>query len=563
MAGKFVFNPFIGNLDWTEKPTPAGVTSVTASLPVESSGGFTPNISLVNNAPSPKSVTAIDVGPLASSDRVVPTSKAVKTGMLSVDFGYYGTSKFVSTWKTDNPGDTASDQIKLPLYNSGTYNFIVKWGDGSQDTITAWNDAAVTHTYPSPGTYTVTINGTIEGFNFATATYYANEGKKLIGVTQWGSLKLGTAVAGAFWRAGATAFNTPDLLDISGLNSFSFLLYSNASLITWNRLDELDTSAITSMYGAFAGASSFNDDVNSWDTSNVTNMRQCFTDCYAFNKDLNLWDTSKVDNMCDMFNTCWLFNGNIGSWDTSNVTTMNTMFFRTSINQNLNSWNVSKVQDFTNMFCNSPMNGDISSWDTSAATNMSYMFYYATTFNQDIGGWNVSKVTNMQSMFDGAYAFNQDIGGWNVSNVTVMAGMFQFCLVFNQDISDWDTSKVRYMNNMFFRAYQFNQPIGKWNTSSVMDMTAMFQFSASFDQSLAGWDISKVTTMYAFMNGATYGLSTVNYDATLISWGAQDVQSGVSVDFAGSKYTAGGAAEAARTHLTSIHGWTITDGGPA
>ena len=56
-----------------------GVTAVSGTAPLASSGGTTPAISLVNNAGSPADITAVDVGALADSDTVVPTSKAVKT----------------------------------------------------------------------------------------------------------------------------------------------------------------------------------------------------------------------------------------------------------------------------------------------------------------------------------------------------------------------------------------------------------------------------------------------------------------------------------------------------
>ena len=57
--------------------------------------------------------------------------------------------------------------------------------------------------------------------------------------------------------------------------------------------------------------------------------------------------------------------------------------------------------------------------------------------------------------------------------------------------------------------------------------------------------------------------TTANYDATLIAWDAQGTMAfSGTVNFGGSKYTAGGAAEAARTSLISKWGG-ITDGGPA
>ena len=57
------------------------------------------------------------------------------------------------------------------------------------------------------------------------------------------------------------------------------------------------------------------------------------------------------------------------------------------------------------------------------------------------------------------------------------------------------------------------------------------------------------------------GLSTANYDDTLIGWGAQNVQNGVNIHFGNSTYSAGSAASARATLVSK--GWTITDGGQA
>ena len=75
---------------------------------------------------------------------------------------------FISIWNTTLTciGSSASNQVWLPLEINGTYDFTVAWGDGTNDTITSWDQAEVTHTYTSPGTYTVAITGSIEGWQF-------------------------------------------------------------------------------------------------------------------------------------------------------------------------------------------------------------------------------------------------------------------------------------------------------------------------------------------------------------------------------------------------------------
>jgi surface protein len=161
-------------------------------------------------------------------------------------------------------------------------------------------------------------------------------------------------------------------------------------------------------------------------------------------------------------------------------------------------------------------------WDTSSVTNMKYMFKRASAFNQDISNWIVSSVTTMESMFDDASVFNQDIGAWIVSSVTTMEGMFESASAFNQDIGSWNVSSVTTMEDMFNDASTFNQDIGSWNVSSVTDMDGMLYRS---------------------------GLSTNNYDATLLGWSQQILQQNVTLSADDLTYCGG---EEARESLIDV-----------
>ena len=397
---------------------------------------------------------------------------------------------FRSKWDTTltSAGSSAANQIKLPLEAGGAYNFTVNWGDGTNNTITSWNQAEVTHTYSSGGVYSININGTINGWSFN------NDGDrlKLLDIEQWDVLRLGNA-GSYFYGCSNLVITADDLLNITG---------------------------ITTMYQAFRSCSSISEiqRMNEWDTSSVTNMRYMFDGASSFNQSIGAWNTSKVTNMYAMFDGASSFNQNISSWDVSSVTNMLAMFWGAgSFNQPIGSWNTSKVTTMFRMFRGAnAFNQPIGNWDTSQVTSMYGMFNSATAFNQDIGNWNTSKVTEMYAMFNNAPFFNQDIGSWDVSSVSNMMYLFSHADAFNQDIGSWNTSSVTTMWYMFSWAGVFNQDISNWDVSSVSDMSDMFLDASTFNQNLSKWDVSSVTSMFLMFSGAS--LSTANYDSLLIGW---------------------------------------------
>jgi len=277
--------------------------------------------------------------------------------------------------------------------------------------------------------------------------------------------------------------------------------------------------------------------IEQWGTGHWTSMEDAFRGCSNLaGQAIDTPDLSGVTDMSWMFQNASAFNQDIGSWDTSNVTDMGEVFYgATSFNQ------------------------DIGSWNTGSVTDMGYMFNDAIAFNQDIGSWDTSSVTDMEGMFYNASAFNQDIGSWNTANVYYMNMMFRDALVFNQDIGSWDTANVYNMSYMFRDATIFNQDIGSWNTANVTDMSFMFYYALRFNQDIGSWDVESVTdaqSMFGGWGGAT--LSTINYDALLIGWDAQNLQSGVDFDAVDSTYCDG---ETARANMVSSDSWTISDGG--
>jgi len=75
------------------------------------------------------------------------------------------------------------DTFTLPTKTGYSYSANVDWGDSSSSTITAFDDADITHTYSVEGLYTIKITGTFEAWSFnnggdklmATAVHFGSE----------------------------------------------------------------------------------------------------------------------------------------------------------------------------------------------------------------------------------------------------------------------------------------------------------------------------------------------------------------------------------------------------
>jgi surface protein len=219
---------------------------------------------------------------------------------------------FVSLWRTSNTsgGSSTSTQVKLPLDSSGTYNFVVDWGDGGPtDTITVWNDPLTTHTYSIPGDYTITITGTIIGWRFANS----GDRLKILNVTQWGPLNVGNVSQNFRGCQNLTLTTVSDVIDLSGKTICVEFFRGCTSLTTINNLELWDTSSVTLMNEFFSQCTLFNQDISLWDVSSVTNMSSMFILATSFDQDLGSWDVSSATNLSLMFNSVTLSTPNYNS----------------------------------------------------------------------------------------------------------------------------------------------------------------------------------------------------------------------------------------------------------
>mgnify|MGYP003110811887 CR=1 FL=1 len=262
-------------------------------------------------------------------------------------------------------------------------------------------------------------------------------------------------------------------------------------------------------------------DVLNWGSIVWQDWTNMFRDCNGFTgltaTDLpNLLNVTSFSSLGTLSNFGNHYNSTVQNWNVSSVTNMSSFSYYGSWRNKISTWDTSNVTNFSNFlrsngaFDNGADLADMDNFDVSSAIDMSFMF---------------NRTNKMANIY---------IGSWDVSSVTDMRVMFNPLVMSNSGIENWDVSN----------ASNFNQ----------------FNAYGQTDISLANWTPVSMTTASSFMlNNNT--MSVANYDATLISWAAQSLQSNVSINFGNTQYTLGGAAEAARNTLINTYSWTITDGG--
>jgi len=179
--------------------------------------------------------------------------------------------------------------------------------------------------------------------------------------------------------------------------------------------------------------------------------------------------------------------------------------------------------------------------DLSSTTNLfQFAFNCSSLTTLDVSNWDVSNIVSFQNFVLGCTNLTElDVSNWNTSNVLNFAQFISNCDALSTiDVSNWNTAKVQ--NFGFFAAFSDN----------LTDIIG-----------IENLDISSITNFSGFLRLIT--LPTSRYDQLLINYEAQNPPTNLSFDGGNSKFTAGGAAEAARTSLATTYNWVITDGGPA
>ena len=240
---------------------------------------------------------------------------------------------------------SADNTFVLPTVD-GTNYANIHWGDGTKEQMDG-SPGNITHVYPEPGVYQISIDGAF------VRIYFNNAGDKLklLSIDNWGVSKWGGSMNGAFFGC-------------------------------------------ANMEAKYSDSPYFN---------NVTDLGNMFRGCAKFNGAVN-FNTANVKNFVGMFNGCVLFNQSVLSFNTSKATTISQMFYGCSnFNQPVSHFDVSLVAstDSTFALC-SMFNQSLATWNTSANKSFTGFLLDAISFKQDLSTISIVSATSLSNMLLGS-----------------------------------------------------------------------------------------------------------------------------------------------------------------
>jgi surface protein len=174
-------------------------------------------------------------------------------------------------------------------------------------------------------------------------------------------------------------------------------------------------------------------------------------------------------------------------------------------------------------------NSNINNWDTKNITDMSEMFFGASSFNQQVL-FDLTNATDLTSMFQGATNFNNGDIGNNGNNPIIInttnkvksfANIFNSASNFNQFIQI-DTTGAETMYNMFYNAVSFNNgsvtndglnPLIFHTSPNLTTLETVFQGCEAFNQNIIFTDMSNVENMAGmFLYATTFNNGSIAND---------------------------------------------------
>jgi len=167
--------------------------------------------------------------------------------------------------------DVSSASFYIFSTNDLLNDAVIDWGDGTKEVLTGSEFVGdpQSHSFPSTGTYTVTIRGYLPNFKgglFGVGGGPLNPTNTgMTAVTEWNSTTVN--LSGAF-EAETALISVPNYLPLSVVNTR--YMFDNAVKINDPNIALWDVSNVTDMDGMFIYAVSFNQDLSNWCVSNIS-----------------------------------------------------------------------------------------------------------------------------------------------------------------------------------------------------------------------------------------------------------------------------------------------------
>ena len=299
---------------------------------------------------------------------------------------------------------TANETFTIPTINVGTFDAGIEWGDGSVSSISAYNDANLTHTYATAGDHLIRIRGSFPHIRFSSGGDRLKvKSVENLGTVGW--LSLSSAFYGCTNMTSFTA-GTTDTSSVTVMAN----MFRDCNSLTSLDVSNFDTSSVTAMNNMFRNCTNLTSlDVSNFDTSSVTDMSSMFYVCNSLTSlDVSSFDTSLVTAMNNMFGLCYALTSiDVSNFDTSSVTGsgMNQMFrLCTSLTSlDVSNFDTSSCTTFDSTFrqLTNLTSLNLSGFDTSSATYTGYMFVGSDSLTSlDVSSFDTSSVVRMDNMFN-------------------------------------------------------------------------------------------------------------------------------------------------------------------
>jgi hypothetical protein len=236
----------------------------------------------------------------------------------------------------------------------------------------------------------------------------------------------------------------------------------------------------------------------------------------------------------------------------------------------LTGLNIDNAYESTNYFLNETgITGGLENFDLQMLDSIIGLLM-RTGYTGGVDLWNLTGFTSLAYTLGGVGGDSSigadpnptGLASWDISAVTDLRGFIQGNNAVNiADISGWVFTAVTNISSLFIRIDNTspnpaNTDFSFLSTAPLENISYVFNESHFEGVGVDTWDVSAVTSATGLFTDS--GLTTANYDAILIAWAAQSVQTGVILDAGTVQYTS--AAAAARATLVAA-GWTINDGG--